>query len=69
MLQPEIIRPWAVPSTSAQGGTCFETQFLSDGSVEVRHSQHPEGPVLTFTGEEWGAMLIDAKAGKYDQMV
>lgn len=36
------------------------------GSVNVRDSKHPDGPVLTFTPDEWAAFVLGVKAGEFD---
>jgi Domain of unknown function (DUF397) len=57
---------WVKSSLSFSNSNCVEVAGLPDGSVGVRHSQNPEGPVLRFTGEEWQAFLGGVRAGEFD---
>jgi hypothetical protein len=34
--------------------------------VALRDSKDPDGPILTFTPDEWDAFLRGAKAGRFD---
>lgn len=65
--EPGVIKAW-YNSSSKNDGSCVDTQFLADGSVQVRHSQHPE-TVITYTGKEWTAFITGAKAGNHDPIV
>lgn len=61
---------WRISSRSGDGagGTCVEAGPLNDGTgrVALRHSQHPEGPVIIYTRTEWDAFLAGAKAGEFN---
>jgi Domain of unknown function (DUF397) len=57
---------WIKSSLSFSNGNCVEVTHLPDGQVGVRHSQHPEGPVLRFTPGEWRAFLGGARNGEFD---
>jgi Domain of unknown function (DUF397) len=57
---------WVKSSVSFSNSNCVEVASLSDGSVGVRHSQNPGGPVLRFTGDEWQAFLGGVRAGEFD---
>jgi len=61
---------WRVSSRSGSGagGTCVEAGPLNDGTgrVAVRHSQHPDGPVIIHTRAEWDAFLAGAKSNEFD---
>jgi Domain of unknown function (DUF397) len=46
---------WRKSSLSAANG-CVEVAFV-DGQVAVRDSKDKSGPVLMFTGSEWGSFL------------
>ena len=48
---------WAKSSLSFSNGNCVEVAELSGGSVGVRNSRDPHGPVLRFTPEEWGTFV------------
>jgi hypothetical protein len=44
---------------------CVEVAFI-DGSVAVRDSKDPQGPVLFFNADEWDAFVGGAKDGEFD---
>lgn len=54
--------------SSFSGGNddnCVEARLSGDG-VEVRHSKHPDGPSINYTGAEWTAFLAGVKAGEFE---
>jgi hypothetical protein len=55
---------WQRP-TGCETSACVQTA-RDEGFVHVRHSKQPDGPILTFTHEEWSAhirgILLDAQA-------
>jgi hypothetical protein len=55
---------WRRPSLCANGG-CVEVD-TSAGTVRVRDSKHPDGPVLTFGVEEWRAFVVGVKGAEFD---
>ena len=61
---------WRVSSrsTSGGGGNCVEAGPLDDGTgrVALRHSQHPDGPVIIYTRAEWDAFVAGAKDNEFD---
>jgi Domain of unknown function (DUF397) len=57
---------WFKSSLSYANGNCLEAQFLTDGGVEVRNSRDREGPVLSFTPDEWHAFLGGVRNGEFD---
>jgi len=54
--------------TSGDGRRCVEVGALGDGSgrVAIRHSRHPEGPVLVYTAAEWQAFTAGVRDGEFD---
>ena len=54
-------------STYSQGAdsTCVEVAF-DDDRATVRDSDHPAGPVLHFTLDEWRAFLLGVRAGEFE---
>lgn len=60
---------WHISSKSASnGGNCVEAGPLNDGTgrVAVRHSHHPDGPVIVYTHTEWAAFLNGVRNGEFD---
>lgn len=60
---------WHISSKSdASANSCVEAGPLADGSgrIAVRHSRHPDGPVIVYTRAEWDAFLGGAKDGEFD---
>jgi len=57
---------WVKSSLSFSNSNCVQVASLPDGSVGVRNSRHPEGPVLRFTGDEWQAFLGGVLNGEFD---
>lgn len=49
--------------SSGNGGQCVEVADNIPGSVAVRDSKNPSGPVLLFTPEAWAAFVGDVKNG------
>jgi len=62
----EISAPWVKSSYSGPQGNCVEVARLADGGVAMRHSRHPDGPALVFTGAEWVAFLSGARDGEFE---
>jgi hypothetical protein len=54
---------WRRSSRSGMDGNCVEAR-LSGRAVQVRDSKDPDGPVLTFGGDEWRAFTGALKAGQ-----
>lgn len=76
MNQPEFRKS----SYSTTNGTCVEVAFQQSsfcgngacvevarppGEVLVRDSKNPDGPVLTFTPDEWSAFVLGVKADEF----
>lgn len=58
---------WIKASASGVQGNCVEVALEPvHGSVMVRDSKDPDGPVLAFTPLEWLAFLAGAKAGEFE---
>jgi len=59
---------WTKSSLSFSNGNCLEVTELPGGSVGVRNSRDPDGPVLRFTQGEWDAFLGGARLGEFDRL-
>jgi hypothetical protein len=76
-LQPAPTGAWA-RSSHCSGGDCVEVQYETRNAspstvvasdemvVKLRDSKDPDGPVLTFTQDEWQRFILGAKAGNFD---
>ncbi|MEU6716155.1 DUF397 domain-containing protein [Nonomuraea sp. NPDC046802] len=51
--------------SSAEGQNCVEVATLPDEGRAVRDSKEPDGPVLTFTPDEWSAFIKGVKDGEF----
>jgi hypothetical protein len=56
---------WAKSSFSFSNGNCVEVAELPGGSVGIRDSRDPGGPVLRFTRGAWGTFLGGARHGEF----
>ena len=57
---------WRKSSRSGGGDNCVEVAFASDGTVGVRDSKNPTGPVLEFTAGQWAAFTGGIRGGEFD---
>ena len=57
---------WVKSSFSFSNGNCVEVAALPGGSVGVRDSRNPAGPVLRFTRDGWDTFLTGARRGKLE---
>src|SRR4029077_10005452 len=65
--------PWRKSSySSGNGGACVEVAVVpgskegSDYVITMRDSKDPDGPVLTFTPDEWKAFTLGVQDGEFD---
>ncbi len=59
--------PWRKASRSGgNGGACVEVRRY-EGTVQVRDSKDPDGPVLTFPAAEWHAFVDALTNGEFDR--
>jgi hypothetical protein len=65
--------PWRKSSCSGgNGGACVEVAVVpgskegSDYVITMRDSKDPDGPVLTFTPDEWKAFTLGVQDGEFD---
>lgn len=65
MIDSEL-SPDAWRKSKASGtGNCVEVSFAA-GTVLMRHSRDPQGPMLSFSHSEWEAFLTGVRDGEFD---
>lgn len=47
--------------SNANGGNCVEVSEDLPGTVPVRDSKNPHGPILTFPSASWAAFIASLK--------
>ncbi|SDN90419.1 DUF397 domain-containing protein [Actinacidiphila guanduensis] len=57
---------WTKSSRSTGNGACVEVKSPAAEAVVVRDSKDPQGPVLTFSPQEWESFVSDVDAGAFD---
>jgi Domain of unknown function (DUF397) len=58
---------WQKSTFSNLNGNCVEVSRLRPDRIGVRDTKdNGVGPILVFTGPEWGAFLAGAKEGQFD---
>jgi hypothetical protein len=67
MRSEQMNAPWVRSSFSFANGNCIEVTELPGGSVGIRDSRDPGGPVLRFTRAEWAAFLGGARRGELER--
>jgi len=55
-------------SSLCQNSECVEIAAYGDGTVLMRNSSGDESTYVSFTPQEFGAFLEDAKAGRFDAL-
>ena len=56
---------WRTSSRSGGNGACVEARHM-DHVTQVRDSKDRQGPVLSFTADQWVGFVQGIKAGKLD---
>lgn len=54
-------------SSACNESDCLEVRGQM-GSVEMRASQSPDGPVLRFTSAQWSVFLEQIRDGEFDDL-
>jgi len=62
----DISKDWYKSSFCTSSANCVETRMHTDGSVDIRNSRDPQGPVVSFTKDEWTAFLSGVRSGEFD---
>jgi hypothetical protein len=47
-------------------GACVGVAPLEDGGVAVRDTKASDGPILTFSAQEWQAFVAGVKANEFE---
>jgi hypothetical protein len=55
-----------VVSSYCHTGGCVAVAVLPDGAVAVRDNKASDGPILTFSAEEWEQFIAGVKGGQFD---
>ena len=64
-MEDQIGPRWRKSSYSGNGGSdCVEVAPISPGTVAVRDSKDPHGPVLAVAPAEWRAFISGVKASR-----
>ncbi len=63
-LSDRLRAKWRKSASSGVNG-CVEVAFV-DGSVAVRNSRDPAGPVLVFSLVEWQAFVGGVRGGEFE---
>ena len=62
-----LTRTWAKSSYSdPNGGNCVEARQPDTGTVQIRDSKNPGGPVLSFSGSCWHSFTVAVRASDTD---
>jgi hypothetical protein len=65
-MQPDLSDArWQAGTTPSVGGQHVEIAFLDDGTVALRDSRNPDGPVLTYTALEWECFVDGVEKGEF----
>jgi hypothetical protein len=52
---------WRKSSRSGNGAECVEVAARQPGTIAVRDSKDPHGPVLTVTRDEWESFIAHVR--------
>jgi len=60
---------WRKAAASSGNGACVQLARGEDGTVYLRDSKDPYGPVMMYTCQEIAAFLDGAKNGEFDDLI
>lgn len=55
-------------SSFSNPNNCVAVAFPESGTILVRDSKNPDGPVLAFDSAEWDAFVKGVRAGEFDEV-
>ncbi len=55
---------WRKAQLSTNNGACVEVASVP-GKIAVRDSKDPDGPILVYGPDAWGAFLAALKSGEF----
>jgi hypothetical protein len=56
---------WQVSTYTGGQGNCVEVARNAPGTVAVRDSKDPDGPVLRLSPEQWRSLVARVKDGQH----
>ncbi|SCL37553.1 protein of unknown function [Micromonospora pallida] len=56
---------WRTSSRSGGNGACVEARY-ADATAQVRDSKDRQGPVLSFTADQWTGFVQGIKSGTFN---
>jgi hypothetical protein len=59
---------WRKSTASNPSGNCVELAELDCGSIAMRNSRFPAGPMLVSTREEVAAFIRSIRSGEFDDL-
>jgi hypothetical protein len=60
---------WFKSTRSAGAGACVEVAVTATGSIAVRDSKDPDGPMLRFETDAWRGFIESVRSGGFDDGV
>jgi hypothetical protein len=61
-----VYRRFRKSSRSTGGGNCVEVGVAEDGTIALRDSKDPTGPVIELTPDVFQLFLVAVKNGTFD---
>lgn len=65
-MKNNIAKDWYKSSFCTNQANCVQVRFHVDGKVDVRNSNDPNGPVVSFDQDEWKAFLGGVGLGEFN---
>lgn len=58
-----------VKSHHCDTNSCAEATIIEEGTVFLRNSTDPDGPMLGFTSAEWAGFVLDMRSGDFPDLL